>query len=191
MLRKELRMDDSIQELRQELFSAVVRMRRASTHPPVPVGVTPAEGQAMIAIARLEQQGASVRSGEVAKCSHSTPSAMSQVLKSLEEKGFITRQRSAGDCRGVTVHLTEQGWELETRHRRMRDRRLNEALAYLGQDDAREFVRIVKRLSEFNATHPWTVAEEDIASGFYNEASVSGPEVQPGRTVEQGDAPCA
>ena len=77
-------MDDSIQELRQELFSAVVRMRRASTHPPVPVGVTPAEGQAMIAIARLEQQGASVRSGEVAKCSHSTPSAMSQVLKSLE-----------------------------------------------------------------------------------------------------------
>ncbi|MEI2997943.1 MAG: hypothetical protein V8T51_01540 [Senegalimassilia faecalis] len=49
-------MDDSIQELRQELFSAVVRMRRASTHPPVPVGVTPAEGQAMIAIARLEQQ---------------------------------------------------------------------------------------------------------------------------------------
>ena len=138
-------MDDSIQELRQELFSAVVRMRRASTHPPVPVGVTPAEGQAMIAIARLEQQGASVRSGEVAKCSHSTPSAMSQVLKSLEEKGFITRQRSAGDCRGVTVHLTERGWELETRHRRMHDRRLDEALAYLGQDDAREFVRIVKR----------------------------------------------
>ena len=116
---------------------------------------------------------------------------MSQVLKSLEEKGFITRQRSAGDCRGVTVHLTERGWELETRHRRMHDRRLDEALAYLGQDDAREFVRIVKRLSEFNATHPWTVAEEDIASGFYNEASVSGPEVQPGRTVEQGDAPCA
>ena len=37
-------MDDSIQELRQELFSAVVRMRRASTHLPVPVGVTPAEG---------------------------------------------------------------------------------------------------------------------------------------------------
>lgn len=184
-------MDDSIQELRQELFSAVVRMRRANTHPPVPVGVTPAEGQAMIAIARLEQQGASVRSGEVAKCSHSTPSAMSQVLKSLEEKGFITRQRSAGDCRGVTVHLTERGWKLETRHRRMHDRRLDEALAYLGQDDAREFVRIVKRLSEFNATHPWTVAEEDIASGFYSEASVDGPEVQPGRTVEQGDVPCA
>ena len=88
-------MDDSIQELRQELFSAVVRMRRASTHPPVPVGVTPAEGQAMIAIARLEQQGASVRSGEVAKCSHSTPSAMSQVLKYPLRKRALSRVSAA------------------------------------------------------------------------------------------------
>lgn len=158
-------MDDSTAELRRELFNVVSRLKKTASRPPMPPGITPAEGYAMIAIARLEASGRPVRSGEVAKFSHSTPSAMSQIFKSLEEKGFITRKRDEGDCRGVTIRLTDAGWDLEARHRRMHDRRLSESVAYLGEHDARELVRIVDKLVEFQETCPWTCEEDEAAAG--------------------------
>ena len=73
---------------------------------------------------------------------------------------FITRHRDEGDSRGVTVRLTELGWKYEQMNRRMHDRRLEELLEFLGEDDAREFARIAERLSDFESTHPWSAYVE-------------------------------
>ncbi len=40
------------------------------------------------------------------------PSTLTPVLKKLEAKGYVTKQRSQGDERNLTIKLTERGSEL-------------------------------------------------------------------------------
>ena len=84
-------MDDTAAGLRRRLFDAAARMRKQRQEPPAPTGITPAEMYAIMAVSRLEGEGRKVRPGDIAKCGQATPSAVSQTLKSLEEKGLIKR----------------------------------------------------------------------------------------------------
>ena len=145
-------MDDTAAGLRRRLFDAAARMRKQRQEPPAPEGVTPAEMYAIMAVSRLEGEGRSVRSGDIAKCGHATPSAVSQTLKSLEEKGLITRQRDKGDSRAVTVHLTEDGRAFSARGRELHEQMIDKVLTYLGPEDAEHLVRIVERLADFPAS---------------------------------------
>lgn len=144
-------MDDTAAGLRRRLFDAAARMRKQRKEPPAPEGVTPAEMYAIMAVSRLEGEGRKVRSGDIAKCGHATPSAVSQTLKSLEEKGLITRQRDKGDSRAVTVHLTEDGRAFSARGRELHEQMIDKVLTYLGPEDAEHLVRIVERLVDFPA----------------------------------------
>ena len=144
-------MDDTAAGLRRRLFDAAARMRKQRKEPPAPEGITPAEMYAIMAVSRLEGEGRKVRSGDIAKCGQATPSAVSQTLKSLEEKGLITRQRDKGDSRAVTVHLTEDGRAFSARGRELHEQMIDKVLTYLGPEDAEHLVRIVERLADFPA----------------------------------------
>ena len=144
-------MDDTAAGLRRRLFDAAARMRKQRQEPPAPKGITPAEMYAIMAVSRLESEGRKVRSGDIAKCGQATPSAVSQTLKSLEEKGLITRQRDKGDSRAVTVHLTEDGRAFSARGRELHEQMIDGVLTYLGPEDAEHLVRIVERLADFPA----------------------------------------
>ncbi len=145
-------MDDTPAELRRRLFDAAARTRKQRQEPPAPEGITSAEMYTIMAVSRLEGEGRSVRSGDIAKCGHATPSAVSQILKSLEEKGLITRQRDKGDSRAVTVHLTKDGRAFSARGREVHEQMIDGVLAYLGSEDAEHFVRIMERLADFPAS---------------------------------------
>ena len=144
-------MDDTAAGLRRRLFDAAARMRKQRQEPPTPKGITSAEMYAIMAVSRLEGEGRKVRSGDIAKCGQATPSAVSQTLKSLEEKGLITRQRDKGDSRAVTVHLTEDGRAFSARGRELHEQMIDKVLTYLGPEDAEHLVRIVERLADFPA----------------------------------------
>ena len=144
-------MDNTAAGLRRRLFDAAARMRKQRKEPPAPEGVTPAEMYSIMAVSRLEGEGRKVRSGDIAKCGQATPSAVSQTLKSLEEKGLITRQRDKGDSRAVTVHLTEDGRAFSARGRELHEQMIDKVLTYLGPEDAEHLVRIVERLADFPA----------------------------------------
>ena len=144
-------MDDTAAGLRRRLFDAAARMRKQRQEPPTPKGITPAEMYAIMAVSPLEGGGRKVRCGDIAKCGQATPSAVSQTLKSLEEKGLITRQRDKGDSRAVTVHLTEDGRAFSARGRELHEQMIDEVLTYLGPEDAEHLVRIVERLVDLPA----------------------------------------
>ena len=144
-------MDDTAAGLRRRLFDAAARMRKQRQEPPAPKGITPAEMYAIMAVSRLEGEGRKVRPGDIAKCGQATPSAVSQTLKSLEEKGLITRQRDKGDSRAVTVHLTKEGRAFSARGRELHEQMIDGVLTYLGPEDAEHLVRIVERLADFPA----------------------------------------
>lgn len=180
-------MDDTPAELRRRLFDAAARMRKQRQEPPAPEGITSAEMYTIMAVSRLEGEGRSVRSGDIAKCGHATPSAVSQILKSLEEKGLITRQRDKGDSRAVTVHLTKDGRAFSARGREVHEQMIDGVLAYLGSEDAEHFVRIMERLADFPASE---VVRAQQKGGTQADNPVAGADASPACAtgVDKGDA---
>lgn len=176
-------MDDTAAGLRRRLFDAAARMRKQRQEPPAPEGVTPAEMYAIMAVSRLEGEGRSVRSGDIAKCGHATPSAVSQTLKSLEEKGLITRQRDKGDSRAVTVHLTEGGRAFSARGRELHEQMIDGVLTYLGPEDAEHLVRIVERLADFPASEVVLAQQKGCAQA---DNSVVGAGASPASDANTG-----
>jgi DNA mismatch repair ATPase MutS len=68
------------------------------------------------------------------------------VLNGLEDKGLITRRIDKNDRRKVVVSLTETGRAAEEAQRAEFIGHAAAMLAKLGDDDAKEFVRIIKKL---------------------------------------------
>ena len=178
-------MDDTAAGLRRRLFNAAARMRKQRQEPPTPKGITPAEMYAIMAVSRLEGEGRKVRSGDIAKCGQATPSAVSQTLKSLEEKGLITRQRDKGDSRAVTVHLTENGRAFSARGRELHEQMIDEVLTYLGPEDAEHLVRIVERLVDFPACKAARAQQNGCAQAGYPIASAGASSAS---TADAGQA---
>ena len=148
-------MSESLEALRNEMFETMQRMRQRRSTLPLPPGITRGEINALMMLSMMEARDEIARPGMLAACSHATPGAVSQTLKSLEEKGLIVRRRGEGDSRSVTISLTDAGHEFEKEGRRLHDERFMHMLEFLGEDDAREFVRIVNRMLEFEESHPW------------------------------------
>ena len=158
-------MSESLETLRNEMFETMQRMRQRRSTPPLPPGITRGEINALMMLSMMEAHGDAVRPGMLAACSHATPGAVSQTLKSLEEKGLIVRRRGEGDSRSVTISLTDAGHGFEKEGRRLHDERFMHMLEFLGEDDAREFVRIVNRMLEFEESHPWKRASGGMRCG--------------------------
>lgn len=152
-------MSESLEALRTEMFETMQRMRQRRSTPPLPPGITRGEINTLMMLSMMEARGEAVRPGMLAACTHATPGAVSQTLKSLEEKGLIVRKRGEGDSRSVAISLTDAGHEFENEGRRLHDERFMHMLEFLGEDDAREFVRIVNRMLEFEESHPWKRAD--------------------------------
>ena len=87
-------MTDSFNETKRELYELMQRSRRERFTPPTPEGVTPSEARTMMTVSALQHTCEDVRPGRVAELTHTTPSALSQTFKTLEEKGLIERHRA-------------------------------------------------------------------------------------------------
>lgn len=167
-------MASSFQETKRELFELMQRMRYNKFMPPTPDGITPAEARTVIAIDKLRRSDGVMRPSRVAEFTHTTPSALSQTFKTLEEKGLIERHRAGGDCRGVTVSLTAEGERFAAEGLRLHDAHMNQVMAYVGEEDMEHLVRIMRKVFEFH---------EQLAT-----ASDEVPEPDADR---EGGAPCA
>lgn len=90
---------------------------------------------------------------ELARACQVSSARIAKMLNQLEERGLVRREASPSDHRSVIVHLTDEG-ELEVRQR---FERVNDyvagVLSELGEDDARELVRLVGRLAQIVEGH--------------------------------------
>lgn len=68
-------------------------------------------------------------------------------LKSLESKGFIARRIDENDKRKVIVSVTENGKKFAEKGRLRYLEDTQKLLRFLGEDDAKSFVRIIKKIA--------------------------------------------
>jgi len=74
------------------------------------------------------------------------------VLNGLENKGWIERRIDPGDRRRTILCLTPAGEQRATQNTSRLLEAVSAMLAYLGEDDAREHIRIIGRLAERQET---------------------------------------
>lgn len=93
----------------------------------------------------------------------STP-RVANILRSLETKGWITREPDKTDRRRVIVNVTDRGVAALEEKRRLSRRKTGEFLAELGPDDAHELVRLIHRMNEIIEKNQGTRLREILSS---------------------------
>ncbi len=96
----------------------------------------------------IAQAGRSVLPSEISSEMDISTARIAAALNNLEKKGLITRQIDVSDRRKILVDLTPAGKALADKHKQMALKATTRMLELLGEQDAKEIVRIMGRLTE-------------------------------------------
>ena len=94
---------------------------------------------ALKAVERLEQEGVEVSQHDVEALTHSSHPTMTEVLKKLEKKGFITVRPSETDRRRKQIRSTERARELDLSMSRADEKTFAKFCAGLDAERQRRF----------------------------------------------------
>lgn len=87
---------------------------------------------------------------KLANAMNASTARIAMALRSLERKGLIQRRIDNEDRRKVLVSITELGFDLvKSEHEAVHDTMVK-IIQELGEDDTREFMRIVDRITEIS-----------------------------------------
>lgn len=90
-----------------------------------------------------------VQPRKIAAMLHQSPSSLSQILKTVEEKGFVERHRNHADSRAVSLELTEKGRALAMKFSHSQNAFLDELIDRLGEEDVDDLIRILTKVFDF------------------------------------------
>ena len=102
----------------------------------------------------LDDENREMTAGEISRQLNMTTSRIAAVLNSLQKKSLITRRTDDGDRRRVQVALTDGGRALCDSCRKQFVDDMYDMLSGLGEKDAREFVRLIRRVNSLLPAGP-------------------------------------
>ena len=85
-----------------------------------------------------------ITAGELTSQLHVVPGRMTDILKSLESKGFILRKQGVEDRRKVIVSITDDGRQEAIKMREYISREYRGMFDILGREDTEELIRLLK-----------------------------------------------
>lgn len=74
--------------------------------------------------------------------------AVSQMLSSLEKRGFVIREIDPENRRNLIVALTASGAEILRVKDAEADGRIEKILSIMGEQDAEQFVRLIQKMND-------------------------------------------
>jgi DNA-binding MarR family transcriptional regulator len=101
----------------------------------------------------IAEHGGDVLPGEISGEMGVSSARIAAALNSLESKGLITRQIDLSDRRKILVGITPEGKAQARQQKQAVVAHTVKMLAMLGEQDAKEHVRIMGRLAEIMAAH--------------------------------------
>lgn len=104
-----------------------------------PLDLTQTQFVLLAALGWLSKKSEAVTQADIANQSNADRMMVSKVLRTLEEKGFITRQVHETDTRAKTIRLTSKGEKV-----------LQKAIIVVENADLDFFATLCSRLSSFN-----------------------------------------
>jgi DNA-binding MarR family transcriptional regulator len=104
-----------------------------------------------------------VHPSELQKRMGTSSARVAAILRSLEKKGFITREVDHNDRRRVIVSITAEGRVHADAEMDEMEAVIREIFLNLGEDDTNEFIRILDRVfEEFVKPRTTVVADEGV-----------------------------
>jgi len=100
------------------------------------------------ALVYIQNKGGNALPGEIGQKMQVSTARVAAALNNLEKKGLITRRIDPDNRRQILVGITENGRELAKKHQENVLEMSAKLLELLGEHDAKEYVRIMKRLAE-------------------------------------------
>lgn len=132
------------EQMAQEYLETMFYMRKVNSHKEIHDSV---HGENFV-LFFISQNGGKVIPSDISNEMGISSARVAAALNSLEKKGLIIRKIDTEDRRRILIDLTDSGREQVNSHFRMVMNMVKNMLQYLGENDAREFIRIMKRLAE-------------------------------------------
>lgn len=148
---------DLYHQLATEFFSVLDGHPKASHRDRVS-GIMKGEMAVLRLLARKEKQ---LNAGEISRELGMTSPRLAAVLNSLEKKKLICRQEVPEDKRRISVLLTEAGSCLCEQKRQEAREFMARLLTQLGEADARELIRLMRRIGKAMAELQTTEDKEE------------------------------
>lgn len=102
-------------------------------------------------LAILMKMGGKATPGELMQYTECTAARLTAIAKSLETKGLVSRIQNAEDKRSTIIEMTSEGIARFMLLQKESIERIFNLIEMLGENDAKEFVRLIKRLSEISS----------------------------------------
>jgi DNA-binding MarR family transcriptional regulator len=134
-------------ELQDRFLRAIMRLKKTEMHFPPDCDINMSEFIIMMRL--VENCTGSVKNVYVSDMKIGlfiSKSAVSQLLNSLESKGYIKRDIDKADRRKVSIILTPEGRGTMGRMKEYFDKILCETISRLGEQDAQQLVVLFNRL---------------------------------------------
>lgn len=93
-----------------------------------------------------EEKQSTIRTTDVSKILGLSPSTITPIINSLEEKGYIERIFDKTDRRVVFLQITKEGLKLEKELNQKMMQKSEYIVNYLGEKDTKEFIRILQKI---------------------------------------------
>lgn len=130
--------------LAREFMEIMNQMRKCNIHKPISDSM---HGEIFVLL-YISKHEYNVIPSEISNEVGISTARVAATLNSLEKKGMITRKIDVNDRRRILVEMTPSGREQIENHFKMIMKITTNMLSYLGENDAKEYVRILRRLAE-------------------------------------------
>lgn len=94
----------------------------------------------------MADKGGCVYASEIGTCLDLTAGRVANIIKQLEQKGYVIRKRDEEDQRRIEIELTDKGRITAAGIREAALLRHQQILERLGQQDAHELISIARRV---------------------------------------------
>ncbi|MHA0856915.1 MarR family winged helix-turn-helix transcriptional regulator [Paenibacillus sp. CMAA1364] len=134
----------------QKLFVAMKRLNKAEYRNRSISGVKHSEMILMFYVKKTAKANdVGIRVSEISGLLGVTSPTVTQLLNSLETKGWIERTMDQKDRRAVRIKLTAEGEDVIQNAIQVTEVSMNELIQYLGQDDSEQLIELLTKAYQF------------------------------------------
>lgn len=131
-------------EIARKLYQSFDQFRRIMKGPPSFTNLKPSEMGLLFHIKHHPQSGAcGVKVSELSNRMHVTSPSITQLVTSLEERGYVERTMDREDRRSVNVSITEKGREVTEKAEEHLMGMLTDLVEYLGPEKSMAMAEIM------------------------------------------------
>ncbi len=130
--------------LKDQLIASIHRLKKVGSNFPQDFGLNIGEFFVMERISQnIPCSGTDITASKMQWHRHFTKPAVSQMLNSLEKKGYIHREINKNDRRRIVVTLTENGGTILKQAKSYFNDRLDMIIAQFGEENTRQLISLV------------------------------------------------